>query len=174
MDTGCSRSVVKICNVEGPLMQRNQEQVTLANGSLVFVGICTARINVDDKEVTENCIVMNTLPENLDLLLGVDVIAKLGGMVFHNGSVKFGVSSDLVNVCSSGQSDELSGTRITEEGGTKKHNFRIRFDKVWTVSWDWKSDVPDQLPWRKTVLKESKPKDKSTMDILNKWMEKGT
>lgn len=173
MDTGCSRSVVKICNVEGPLMQRNQEQVTLANGSRVFVGTCTARINVDDKEVTENCIVMNTLPENLDLLLGVDVIAKLGGMVFHNGSVKFGVSSDLVNVCSSGPSDELSGTRITEEGGTKKHNFRIRFDKVWTVSWDWKSDVPDQLPWRKTVLKESKPKDKSTMDILNKWMEKG-
>ena len=44
---------------------------------------------------------------------------------------------------------------------------------MWTVSWDWKSDVPDQLPWRKTVLKESKPKDKSTMDILNKWMEKG-
>ena len=78
VDTGCSRSVVKICLVDEESIQQQQEKVTLANGLRVPVGTCAVVFDVEDKKVTLNCTVMNRLPENFDVLLGVEMIEKLG------------------------------------------------------------------------------------------------
>lgn len=135
VDSGCSRTVVRegLCKVQGPSCD-----VTAVDGSrVVCEGRSDAVINVRGVSVKVWCVVTKKLLSAVDAVLGMDVIAEMGGVMIMDGArVEFGKRLCSVGCISASNEKHLV---------IKDKDFSAEFDgKDWYVGWVWK-DSPAEL-----------------------------
>lgn len=87
-----------------------------------------------------NAIVTNNIIENIDVVMGMDAINKLGGVRVGQGNIQFGSAKCLLTACADSE-DTMKKASIIED-----KDFRAEFDGTqWTVEWFWKEDQPVEL-----------------------------
>ena len=101
VDTGCSQSLIS----SSLLRDTNSNQMTstgkllTVDGSLVECGSAMIRMVVGGRPIGVQCLVIETLVAPFDLILGMDVIRRLGGLrVLCGGGeeVQFGLAASGV------------------------------------------------------------------------------
>ena len=122
MDSGCSSSVVSGM-LYRPEVWKSTAILTASHG----VGSITLTVT-NRNPLKTNVLVVNSKPLGFDLLLGIDVIKKLGGVhIDEGGKVHFAETAHTL-----GATIEL-----------EQPDFWTEFDqrtKSWTVSWKWSGD----------------------------------
>lgn len=149
MDTGCTRSIVSrslVVNVLGDC------SVTTVDGrSVQCTGMSRVRVVVGGQTFWLSVIVAEDLLEDVEVILGMDVVARLGGVYVDRSGVVLGPRGGVVNyegpVCSVTASD-ISKTAETKECVTDDLliddcDFVAIFDgDSWTVKWKWCNEAP--------------------------------
>jgi len=80
IDSGCSKTVVLKGLVMDCMLFSGGESMVLANGKGVRVGSGEVQLNINGRIISVECSVMEHLPYGLGILIGMDVIGKLGGV----------------------------------------------------------------------------------------------
>ena len=132
VDSGCSSSVVSgmLCR---PEVWKSTAILTASRKCLLSHGVGRITLTVTNRNpLKTNVLVVNSKPLGFDLLLGMDVIKKLGGVhIDEGGKAHF---------------DEAAHTLgVTIE--LEQPDFLAEFDqrtKSWTVSWKWSGDQPPE------------------------------
>ena len=132
VDSGCSSSVVSgmLCRLE---VWKSTAILTASRKCLLSHGVGSITLTVTNrKPLKTNVLVVNSKPLGFDLLLGIDVIKKLGEVhIDELGKAHFAEAAHTL-----GATIELEPT-----------DFRAEFDqrtKSWTVSWKWSGDQPPE------------------------------
>ena len=131
VDTGCSKSVVRRGIIDEGKILTGESSITMMDGS-VCSGREKAEVNleIEGKKRRLECIVVDKLGIDGDILIGCDVLRDMGGMAMDGrGNVKIGWQEN-VNVA-----NKLKGPgwdTIIEK------DFVARFkDGMWIVKWRW-------------------------------------
>jgi len=189
IDTGCSKSVIDHSCVSKTDYNWKSVSIVLADGSeRTFVG-AEVKMRIESVVINVSCVVVPRLAGSFKVLLGMDVISKLGGVTIADGNAKFGKGtacsiqesniSNRLGVNLNARNPTPVDQEIDKVQGEKdvfsieKFNFKIHFNKFWSVSWDWKANPPSQLPNRQSCFNMNKEKDLITVEKLNEWIEKG-
>ena len=132
VDSGCSSSVVSgmLCR---PEVWKSTAILTASRKCLLSHGVGSITLTVTNRNpLKTNVLVVNNKPLGFDLLLGMDVIKKLGGVhIDKRGKAHFAEAAHTL-----GATIEL-----------EQPDFRTEFEqhtKSWTVSWNWSSDQPPE------------------------------
>ena len=132
VDSGCSSSVVSrmLCR---PEVRKRTVILTAGRKCLLSHGVGSITLKVTNRNpLKTNMVVVNNKPLGFDLLLGIDVIKKLGEVhIDELGKAHFAEAANTL-----GATIEL-----------EQPDFRAEFDqrtKSWTVSWKWFGDQPPE------------------------------
>lgn len=156
VDSGCSQSIISQ-RLAGRIFHTGRK-LTAVNGSVLQCGVSEVHLSIDSNELSIPCLVLESLISEYELIIGIDVINKLGGLHLGgaDGSVRFG----LVANCS----DKIE---IDDK------DFVAKFDGMkWTVRWKWIAQEP--------LLSNKIPNYKIDNDIrdefdreVDSWIEEG-
>ena len=132
VDSGCSSSVASgmLCR---PEVRKRTAILTAGRKCLLSHGVGSITLTVPNRNpLKSNVLVVNSKPLRFDLLLGMYVIKKLGGVHIDEwGKAHFAEAAYTL-----GATIEL-----------EQPDFRAKFDqrtKSWTVSWKWSGDQPPE------------------------------
>ena len=131
VDSGCTSTMVRSNMVDG---WSGECSVKAFDGYKVKgLGFSNPTITIDGNSFKTNVMVVEKIVEGFDIVMGMDLILKLGGMrIAITGEVEFGKHICATNVC------EVSST--LDEIDDK--DFVARFvEDHWIVSWKWKEGV---------------------------------
>ena len=123
-------------------MGKRQSYVTAFDGSKVICkGNGTVTIDVCGKMCHSEVIVVDNLLRGIDVVLGMDVINKLGGVMVTGSEIQFGSQRrDCCSVVENDVEKDAKAMIIDDK------NFFGEFDgEAWTVKWVWKGDKPPEL-----------------------------
>ena len=132
VDSGCSSSIVSgmLCQ---PEVWKSTTILTASRKCLLSNGVGSITLTMTNRSPLKmNMLVVNIKPLGFDLLLGMDVIKKLGCVYINEGG-----KAHFAEVA------HTLGAIIELE----QPDFRAEFDqriKSWTVSWKWSSDQPPE------------------------------
>ena len=132
VDSSCSSSVVSgmLCR---PEVWKSTAILTASRMCLLSHGVGSITLTVTNRSPLKmNILVVYSKPLGFNLLLGMDVIKKLGGVHINEGG-KAHVA----------EAAHTLGATIELE----QSDFCAEFDqrtKSWTVSWKWSSDQPPE------------------------------
>lgn len=133
VDTGCTQTIVSKSLVSE--VTACSGGVMTVNGVEVKCGISTAVLTVCGRELRVQCLVLDSLLTYFDLVLGMDVVERLGGVNVACGKVVFGVSAS--SVLMDNAADGSSGLQMEDV------DFSARFDgQKWIVRWNWIGEEP--------------------------------
>jgi len=125
IDTGCSRSIIS--HELGRPSNKSKQTVIMMNGNSVDCSETNADLEVEGVKFNQICLLSDTLP-GYKMLLGMDIIVKLGGITVSKGKVKFATSS----ACTA------SVTSIEDQ------DYSIKFEAgKWVVKWKWNENGSD-------------------------------
>lgn len=153
VDTGCSKTVVHSkcisdCleatkfNEDSYIKAFNNNRVRCGSVDRLLVVVGGVSVVVD------GALVVDQLVEGVDIVLGVDVIDKLGGVTVNSGTVSF---NSVGVVCLSRESNYDNEVPKTYDEKAQPLNivdedFNASFDgQRWVVQWNWKNGHPVQL-----------------------------
>ena len=93
VDTGCTRSMVRVglCHKT----ESNTVLVAFDNSKVRCSGIAHVEVGVGNMSVRQEVLVMDKIVGEIDMVIGMDVIERLGGVKVSGRQVQFGVK----NVC---------------------------------------------------------------------------
>ena len=187
MDTGCSRTIVapKLSKII-----RGECHVVAVDGSRVrCLGECVIPMVVAGVSLSVNCIAGAKLITGVDMILGMDVINRLGGVFVHDNRVSFGCEQSRgtgggKDVGQVQPQDVLHTTCLApcylssdSHTVTDHTDFKVEHDslhRTWTATWKWIGDAePDALS--NNVAEYSMPehvRPKFEKEI-EKWIENG-
>ena len=145
VDTGCSAVVIRACMVARP---EGVSYMTAFDGREVECrGLCMLDLEVTGIPVRVRAVVIDSLVEGVDVVLGMELINQLGGVTICRNQVRFGGLQ-----CSAAVREELT-PRGSMGGGAcsiKDKDFTAVFDgEYWTVEWVWKGE---QIPVLKNKI----------------------
>ena len=172
VDTGCSQTIVKR-GLVGVVSEKGV-RVTVADGSTVrCVGVGTVDIIVDGRKLALKCLVMEKLPRDFEVILGMDAIGLMGGVSITRKGVCFlstCAAMDAKGVETVFRAEETrdpSGLQITDE------DFSARFvNGKWIASWKWDKCVPELT--NKVPHYGIEPDLKGEFDAeVDSWIEQG-
>ena len=132
VDSGCSSSIVSgmLCQLE---VWKSTAILTAGKKCLLSHVVGSITLTVTHRNpLKTNVLVVNSKPLGFDLLLGMDVIKKLGGVHIDEGGKAHFV-----------EATHTLGATIELE----QPDFRVEFNqctKSWIVSWKWSSDQPPE------------------------------
>lgn len=104
-------------------------------------GTSIVRLMVRGMSLTIQAIVINKIVTGVDVVLGMDAIARLGGVTVHRNSVRFGGHQGAAGV----QFEKgVTGTTGLDKSCTiEDQDFSAHFDgEKWTVKGAWKGEPP--------------------------------
>ena len=162
VDSDCSSSVVSGMSTRSTEAYCNSDS---RRKCLLSHGVGSITFTVTNRNpLKTNMLVVNSKPLGFDLVLGMDVIKKLGGLhIDERGKAHFAEAAHTL-----GATIEL-----------EQPDFRAEFDqhtKSWTVSWKWSSDQqPEKLynrvPEYLIPARASSEYDKELQNrIDNEWL----
>lgn len=168
VDTGCSTTVVASCVL--PWMEGKESTIVAVDGrEIACDGEMNVELTVQGRRLTVKAIRLRNLIEGVDVVLGMDVISRMGGVVVGEAGnyVTFGASRKCcVSVASphelSRSADKgqtltevrtdvtkrmVNGTPMNEPRGESceiaDKDFTAVFDGTrWEVEWSWKDKEP--------------------------------
>ena len=160
--SGCFSSVVSgmLCR---PEVQKRTTILTAGRKCLLSHGVGSITLTVTNRNpLKRNVLVVNSKPLGFDLLLGMDVIKKLGSVhINERGKAHFTEAADTLGV-----TIEL-----------EQPEFRTEFDqctKSWTVSWKWSGDQPPEKLYNRvpeyTIPGRARAEYKK---VLQNWIDNG-
>jgi hypothetical protein len=131
VDTGCSRTIVAdrlLAHVAG-----GEGRITAVDGSGVKCKYANAvSLGVGERVIQADCLVLEKILPGVDVILGMDVIGRLGGVTVSVEGGTPRVQFGTVTGCVAAQ---LTRTKSIED-----KDFTAEFDgRKWTVKWKWKS-----------------------------------
>ena len=155
-DTGCTQSMVVADLVEGAT---GSKEVMTVDGRVIS-GVREAKVNLvlGRQSMVVCCLVMPKLVKDFKMILGMDVIAKVGITVDGEG-VKL-------------REPEVAAAS-TEVVEITEKDFEARFDgEKWTVAWKWK-DKPPVLTNQTAKYAMTEEVEKRFDEELEKWVQEG-
>ena len=140
MDSGCSTSIIakRFCyQIYG-----RGNLVTFDGRKANCVGLSRVQLVVRGTELRSELLVSENLLSGVDVILGMDLIFRLGGVKIDRERVTFGVENDKMleeeNKCARGRGKGGRTTLVIED-----KDFHAEFNgQFWEVSWKWKREEP--------------------------------
>ena len=178
VDTGCSKTIVtsRLAGFGG-----SRSSVIAVDGSRVqCLGQATVSLVVVGEILRVSCIVAKRLLDEVDVILGMDVIERLGGVTVRGGKVRF--------FCGAGKDDleleEAAAPALQSDSVEVKEapvieiddkDFMARFDgKKWTVKWVWKDGAPALRNRVSCYDSARRPEIQESFDgEVTRWIEEG-
>lgn len=152
VDTGCTKTVVSshlVGKCEGEVY------VIAFDGSRVKCrGRREVTLNVCGTEMIVDTIITDRIFGGVEMVLGMDVINRMGGVAIVNGKAEFsgvccGVKTQMLESDENGVDENMSSgieddcKIIGRQEIIKDSDFEASFDgENWTASWVWKGDIP--------------------------------
>ena len=154
IDTGCSWSIVApwVVSVRGG--GRPSSIIAVDGGMVETLGEAEVRLEVSDVAVTLECLVVRKLIKGVDVILGMDLIGKFGGVTISMDEVRFrgGVAVGVTEVRfrDARASPLVAGVSAVSVASRRlsiiDSDFTAEFDgSAWTVTWKWKDGKPPEL-----------------------------
>ena len=139
VDSGCQQTVISqaVCKESGEWPRGPRQIVTMLNGEKTECGgEAPVELRVDGVLVRNSCLVAPSLVCDADVILGMDVIKRLGGVYISSDSrVTWGSIHCAVGVISS----DSEGMQMKVED----NDFIAEYDgSRWTVEWKWQNGEP--------------------------------
>ena len=142
VDTGCTQSLISsssMRDISSAPTTPGGKLITV-DGSPVKCGKALVRMKVEGKPISVQCLVMETLVTRFDLILGMDVVKRLGGLKLccgDGGTVQFGLAAQAT--------ETKVVPRVKEAEMTIDDvDFSAHFDGMkWTVKWNWSASEPN-------------------------------
>ena len=128
VDTGSSQSIIARRLVNSSEVTPSQGKVVTVDGSALSFGTVLVPVLIGNKSFKVSCMVLENLLSEFDLVLGMDIVKKLGGLVVsaNDNTVQFGLA---VSAAATIEIDDV--------------DFKARFDgEKWTVRWKWAGEEP--------------------------------
>ena len=81
----------KLCRKSKCLYKKNELKVSAVNGEFVKkVGEATITLMVAGKQLQTSVMILKSVHEGVDAVIGMDVVNRCGGVQLYNGKIKFG------------------------------------------------------------------------------------
>ena len=168
VDSGCFVSIVHSKLVVGQNIG-GESRIRAFNGEVMLCrGRTRLNVKVGRTKIMVDAIVSDSLFGDTMMLMGIDMINKLGGVTIFGDSVKFGSESETeirtereeneaaVGCCVEAEDIKshlsFGGDQCVETALETTHeviedvDFKAVFDgKVWTIEWHWKDDKVPKL-----------------------------
>lgn len=144
LDTGCSKSIVAASCVDSQILCASAECVSQMNGERVWCeGKASCNVKIKRHSVRVECIVSRSLLDGFQLLIGMDVINKLGGVTVSGcgRSVRFGCESLSLEQ----EADNSAATAVANEEFSTNDFTAVFSGGEWRVKWNWLNQKPPQL-----------------------------
>ena len=152
VDTGCSKTILapRVCQARG----RSCTVIAIDGSEVPCRGEATVSMTLEGYNLKVNCLVVERIFEGVDVILGMDVINRLGGVSVVNNCVKFlGCKADSERIMNEGNVANVA----VEELRVDDPDFEARFNgTVWTVRWRWKEGRPPELKNRVDCYESTK------------------
>lgn len=173
VDTGCTTTIVKASLVQKCERDRTDTYMVAFDGRQVkCCGTCHIGLTVAENQVEVRAVIVDEVVEGIDLVMGIDVIDKLGGVTVCKGTVRFG--EELCLAAASDMKARIQPGRSVCEIDDK--DFRATFDGThWTVEWRWKGNSPPSLRNKVSCYDKHLDGEKKQEfeKEVNRWIEEG-
>lgn len=145
VDTGCSTALVNArlvdhCEGEGFMTAFDGRNVKCR-------GVSWVQLEVAGKPLKVCAVVLDNIVNNLDLVIGMEVIDQLGGVLVDGNKIQFGVGQ--CSVASATKNEVKDGDVGGDENvlcRIEDKDFTAKFDgNCWTAEWSWKDNQPPKL-----------------------------
>jgi len=198
VDSGSTVSIVtrKLCDTVRSDSCGSVQGV--ADTSVIFEGESVVNVAVDGSVVRLKCLVMRSVMRGIDMIIGMDLIKRMGGVyVSGSGEVQWGLRSCLLVKDDRGNQDKGNLKRLgvnlhagnptpdqqvktshdikSEEEAIKidDEDFHAEFKQGrWIVRWKWK-DKPPNLCGLVTQYKVKEVYEEKYYDELDVWIKNG-
>ena len=175
VDTGCSRTVL------APWVSRPQRfggsVVTVDDKELQCVGEVMVSMKVGDVTVAVDCLVLGKILKDTDVVLGMDMICRLGGVTISaSGDVAFLYGKGVARPRPNPMGGVAAVTVPVDPVSVSDADFLAEFNgKYWTVRWKWKDGRRPELKNTIDCYKSAKHQEvKYEFDEeLRKWIRLG-
>ena len=169
VDTGCSRTIIRASltkNWFGRSSVRAFDGLATECRGFAWVDLC-----VDGVTVKAKVIRAEKLIAGIDVVIGIDVLQRLGSVSFPGGSIVM---------------DRVNGSKVNDGKGTacvadesihlEDKDFSGVFDgNFWTVQWKWKNGIEPRLTNK--VASYTKGLSSESMDAyeseVKRWIDEG-
>ena len=170
VDTGCSNTIVRAGVVTD--WKKETVQTTAFDGRTVCCGgTAQIELEVDGEKVSTTATVSDHIVGDIDVLIGMDVITKLGGVSVGQSKIQFG-RRVACSVRGPQTTQNIHENLIIED-----KDFEASFDgKYWTITYFWKDSQTTPRLSNKVSLYdrglEGTKKEKFDQEV-DKWIEEG-
>ena len=164
VDCGSTRSIISAKLVSK--VNFSDSEVMTVNGDVVpCAGTALIKLNIAGCYMCHNFLVMNELVPGISVIIGLDLINRLGGVDIRPGIVKFpNIRSELDSMCAVLHDEPITINDI---------DFTAEFRRgKWTVAWRWKREPPD-LTNQRPNYGISPKLGKAFDDELKMWIKEG-
>lgn len=168
IDTGCEQSVIRqdVCCKVGCVPRGTRFVVEMLNGeSTDCLGEATVALDVNGTIVVVKTLVVADLVCDCEMIIGIDVIKRLGGvLVDPNLAVRFGRSCACV----------AAGVVAPERMKIADKDFTATFDGTkWTIEWKWEEGKEPELVNRCSSYR-IQPESREDFDNeIQQWIRDG-
>ena len=165
VDSGCSTSMIK-CRQQGEICA--ETSVMAFDGREVkCFGYDTVQLSVGTMEIGTRVRVTERLVGDVDVILGMDVIEKLGGVTIMADKVVFGEDTGVI--CAT-----VTGRERSPDIQDDDFDAWFEGDK-WTVRYKWNETGPPQLSNTVGKYKSNLGEEKERMfdTEVHRWIEEG-
>ena len=170
VDTGCSKSIIASWVKPGQLGKCGGSVVTVNGKEVRSIGEAKITIKIQDIPVIIDSVVMEELLSGVDVILGMDVISRMGGVVVQQLGVNF------MRKLGEQNGNVAAATVPTHTLSVTDSDFSGEFDGTqWKVRWKWRDGNPPMLKNRVDCYESTKHegvKVKFEADV-ERWIEQG-
>ena len=161
VDTGCTKSMVRagLCDK----VERKTVLVAFDGSEVKCEGAGRVRVSIGRETIEHDVLVMSQMVGGIDMVIGMDLMGRLGGVKISEGQVQFG------DVCAVAWGDQRKPDIVDKD-------FEAFYDgKSWEVRYFWTESGPPVL--RNTVSEYDKAMDHEQRqkyeDEIERWIEEG-
>ena len=168
IDSGSTSSIVNakfaedVYSSDSQIMNVNGQSITCDGGS-------TMKLNIAGVDMVHSFLVMRDFVRGVDVIIGLDVIRRLGGVIIKDGSVEFcrQVSHESVNPTLAACEEKIEPLVIDDP------DFTATFQgSKWVVAWRWK-DGPPTITNRITNYGIPAHLSQALTEELQSWVKEG-
>ena len=169
IDTGCSHTLAKanlLERVEGPCFVRSfSGEKVLCEGSGLL------NMDINGTKICVGATGTKKMLDGVDVIIGMDVIGRIGPLHIGKDQVCFGVRNNQVNTVATVVNDSQDLINSIEN-----KDFCAKFDgNVWTVEWKWINNIAPVLCNKVELYENGKsPEIKESFEKeVDRWVEEG-
>ena len=165
VDTGCTHSLMT-SRMAGAWREAPTVMMAFDGRSVSCRGEKREILKVGGERIEVNVTVVDSVVGDIDVVLGMDVIKRLGGVTISEGVIRFGRVSCAI----------VARTEDTERRNIEDKDFDAEFDgKKWTVRYKWKEGKEPNLTGTvgEYKLKLSSENREKYEKEVERWIEEG-